>query len=190
MDRSIIKSVDISMADTHFQLMSHHTTQIMVPGTYVYARYPNGVRLRIRGDRGITRGGTTIDLSSLCLPFTDTTIEYDACLVHTDPYGNGSVLFELYTMGTLAHLTIRVIDIIDVTLPFRDRCALLVAKVPRPYRIGYYPVEDNIQLDQILTSKQIHHVEVTGIIVRRLDGLYSKGRYDRDAICMVKFRPR
>jgi hypothetical protein len=124
----------------------------------------------------------------MCLPFVDSTIEYDAYLVATNVRGRRGVLFDLYSCGTLDHLTVRVIDIIDETLVFHERAKLLMSMVARPYRVGYYPLVDTTHLHNILHTKQKHNKRSEGMIVRRLDGGYNRGGRDRQELSLLKFR--
>ena len=190
MSATPILATDIFMTDTYFQSMSTRVPSVAHPGLYSYARHPDGVRIRLRGHRAITLGGTTLDLSSLVQTFIaadpDTEFEYDAYLVHTGSAGRKGVLRALYGGGTLDRLTIRVIDIIQSSLTFHERYGILESKVGRPYRVGYYPLLDDVHLGFLRRSRRNHRIGVSaGLIVRRLDGLYQPGRRDHHELSVV-----
>jgi len=172
--------------DNFFQLVTHSTPSSLPAGQYVYSIKFDGIRVRITGQMATTRGGMTIDLTSMKLPFlsSDEDIEYDAELIHMDRSGHAHVMQELYA-NRLDRLSVRVFDVIDTARPFDERqTSLDGGAVVAPYRVEYHPVEGLGHLADVVLRVLATGAE--GIVVRNLQGTYAPGQRSRYNAFKVK----
>ena len=180
---SITKYPLIHVEDTYFQLVTHHIPDHL--DDFVYSVKYDGIRIRITGNKAITRGGITIDLTDMDLQFGDPMIEYDAELIHLTKPGHTNVMLELYA-NRLNNLSVRVFDVIDTTRTFRERQEQIVGHVPPDLRVQHTPVRDREHLSRVVN--EILDTGAEGVVVRHLDGQYEPGRRSRLNIFKVKHR--
>lgn len=171
------------VADTYFQLVTHHIPTHLPANEYVYSRKYDGIRIRVTGTMATTRGGMTIDLTALALSFVDTRLEYDAELIHVRTPGHRRVMSDV-NANRLHNLSVRVFDLIDTTRTFQERQIRIVDHVPLPYRVTYAPVYNRTHL-ALVVRDALHRGE-EGVVVRRLSGHYEPGRRRRDTVFKVK----
>jgi ATP-dependent DNA ligase len=179
----IVTYPDIHIEDVYFQLVTHHLPPHIEPLAYVYSIKYDGIRIRIRGNEAMTRGGIRIDVTAMNLPFVATDIEYDAELIHEETPGHNQVMFELAT-NSLDNLSVRVFDLIDTTKTFAVRQAFVAEHVRLPYHVQYHPIHDRAHLAMTVSAVLDRGEE--GIVVRRLDGKYEPGNRSRYNAFKVK----
>jgi ATP-dependent DNA ligase len=180
---SITTYPEENIEDTYFQLVTHHIPTHLPANKYVYSIKYDGIRVRITGNTAITRGGMTIDLTQLALPFVDTRVEYDAELIYTDKPGHTNVMLEL-SANRIHALSVRVFDIIDTSVPFQERLTTLMEQVPLPYRVNHTSLRDRTHLSKVV--QEVLTTGAEGVVVRSLEGYYEPGRRSRYNVFKVK----
>jgi len=171
------------VADTYFQLVTYHIPKHLEAQEYFYSIKYDGVRVRLNGTIATTRGGIQIDITGLALPFETTTVEYDAELIHVEKPGPNNVMIEL-NANRIEKLSVRVFDIIDLTRPFEERQASLLAQVEEPYRVLQHPLRDREHLTLVIRA--VLSTGAEGVVVRNRRGFYVPGRRSRRNAFKVK----
>jgi ATP-dependent DNA ligase len=172
----------IPVKDNYFQLVSNNVPKHIDLSNFLYSVKYDGIRLRIKEQVGTTRGGMEIDLSSMDLPLNPQ-VEYDVELIHKTKPGHNNVMLEV-NAGRMVYLTVRVFDIVDRMLPFKDRYKQLVEDVPVPYRVEQYRARTWENIVNVMHSILSEGHE--GIVVRNYNGLYTSDTRDNTNIFKVK----
>jgi hypothetical protein len=172
-----------SVKDTYFQLVHREIPASLPANTYVYSLKYDGIRIRVTGHRGVTRGGLSIELTQLALPFVNTATEYDAELIHVRTPGHNHVMSAL-SANQIHELSVRVFDIIDTRRTFEARHAQLLERVPAPYRVVHTPLRDRAHLSEVV--REVLAAGEEGVVVRSLGGRYAPGRRDRHNVFKLK----
>jgi len=170
--------------EIHFQLVHDDIPSSLPSNAYVYSIKYDGVRVRITGHLAITRGGISIDLTNMNLPFAHTLLEYDAELIHTSTPGHTAVMLEI-NANRIDKLTVRVFDIIDTTLLFNERYSKLRRCVNKPYLVGYAPIRNRAHLS-VVVQDVLGVQKEEGVVVRHSKGRYQPGSRRKANVFKVK----
>ena len=163
--------------DNVFQLIADVPPARFSPAAYVWSEKYDGIRVRLNGPTATTRGGISIDLSALDLPFVSNEHEFDGELICPRRPGHFSVMREL-NANNVANLTVKVFDVIDDTRPFHERLRVLRQTVREDYRVSYADIPPLEELQRHLRDILAGGGE--GIVVRRRDAAYGHGERRRN----------
>jgi ATP-dependent DNA ligase len=170
--------------ETHFQLVHDDIPSSLPSNEYVYSIKYDGVRIRITGHMAITRGGISIDLTNMSLPFAHTLLEYDAELIHMNTPGHTNVMLEI-NANRIDNLSVRVFDIIDTTLIFTERYNKLLRYVKKPYLVEYAPIRNRAHLS-VVVQDVLEVKKEEGVVVRHSQGRYQPGSRRKVNVFKVK----
>jgi ATP-dependent DNA ligase len=174
---SLLKYPVTKVKDDYFQLISSHVPRRKMDDAitmFTFSTKYDGIRIRLRDGMATTRGGMTIDLKSMKLPFgmEGDELEYDCELIHRTKPGHRNVMTEL-DKNHLKNLDVRAFDLIDSQLTFQDRYRLLTSRLlDTRFRVTQFPIKNWNHLMKELRSVLAKGEE--GLVIRNGRSKYTR----------------